>query len=77
MAIDTSGTWWKGESTSDLQEYLCVLSEEHYQATEFRVSSCSCGSEEFNLRFDSDEGFASRKCCKCSTKFLISVTAKK
>lgn len=51
MAIDTSGTWWKGTEPADLGDYLAQYTrqEEAYPATAFRLIRCPCRSLQFRL----------------------------
>ena len=67
MTIDKSGKWWKGNSPEDVQEYLSCLSEAEYKISEFRLSRCTCGSVEFGLEYNVDEGVVRRKCSLCSS----------
>ena len=71
MAIDTTGKWWIGEQADDLKEYLEAYSAETYPTTEFRLSKCDCGSLEFRVEADDDEGVARRTCVKCRKKQFI------
>ena len=71
MAIDKSGQWWKGSLPEDMDEYIHELSQQHIQAAEFRHSSCQCGSLEFNLRYDANEGCAVRICSACGDEQYI------
>lgn len=71
MAIDESGKWWKGSTPQDMDEYIRLLSQEHYPIDDFRLSSCICGGLEFKLDFDKNEGCAKRKCLKCETEHFI------
>lgn len=71
MAIDDSGEWWKGSLPQDMDEYIRLLSQDHYQADDFRLSSCDCGSLEFKFDFDKDEGCAKRTCLICESEHFI------
>ncbi len=71
MAIDTSGKWWKGSEGQDLDEYLRALSEGGYAVTDFSLSKCTCGSEQFTLEFEPDEGVARRICASCSQSHYL------
>jgi len=75
MTIDTSGKWWKGSAPEDLEEYLQALSEGSYPIEEFRLSQCDCGSKEFYLHVEQDEGIARRTCTKCGNKHWIADSA--
>ena len=71
MSIDTTGKWWVGGEPEDLGEYLQAYSDDHYKTTEFRLSQCGCGSIEFHLEADDDEGVARRTCLKCGAIHYI------
>ena len=71
VAIDKSGRWWLGDSVDDLKEYLIAYTEDGYPATEFRISECSCGSIEFFVAHDGEEGVARRTCVKCSAEHFL------
>ena len=71
MAIDTSGKWWVGSEADDVAEYLEVYEAEGYAVDETRLCKCQCGSNEFELAADRDEGCAQRICALCSTKHFI------
>lgn len=71
MSIDKSGKWWVGSSPEDVREYLEAYSADGYKVTEFRNTKCSCGSSEFRLAADDDEGCAQRTCVSCGkTQFI-------
>src|SRR5215475_5520149 len=73
VAIDESGTWWRGENIDDLVEYLERYTAEGYPATDIRESVCgTCGGRVFGLRADQDEGCARRTCRACGNQaFLV------
>ena len=71
MAIDTSGKCWVGSEADDIQEYLRAYGDEGYAVDESRMCKCRCGSYEFELEADRDEGCALRICALCRTKHLI------
>ena len=72
MTIDTSGEWWKGTKPTDIQEYLKAYSSDSgYKAEEFAISKCSCGSLEFELEADDNQGAAKRICLKCKKEHFI------
>lgn len=66
MAVDKLGQWWVGSQPQDLKEYLEAYSADRYMVHEFRLAQCKCGSDQFNLRADDDEGCAKRVCPSCS-----------
>ena len=65
MAIDKSGKFWIGSNPQDLREYLLAFSEEGYPIGDFRLATCECGSSEFRVAADPNEGAARRTCAKC------------
>lgn len=70
VAIDRSGTWWRGESAADLDEYLAAYTEDGYPATTMRHSVCArCDGTVFGLVGDDD--VARRTCRACSAKAFI------
>ena len=65
--IDKSGDWWKGDSLTDLSEFVVEFTSRNYQADDIRPSRCvSCGGTTFELLVDDDEGCARRVCCECN-----------
>jgi hypothetical protein len=71
MAIDTSGEWWVGDRPEDIGEYLEAYSSDAYKVHEFRLAKCECGSVEFELEADDEEGVARRTCASCGTAHHI------
>ena len=71
MAIDESGKWWKGSAPSDLHEYLQAFTAESYEISEFRLARCDCGSEQFLLEVEDNEGVARRTCAGCKKPHFI------
>ena len=71
MSIDTTGQWWIGTEPADLRQYLIAFAEDTYPLNEFRLVSCSCGSDIFKLMADDDEGVAKRICARCSREHFI------
>lgn len=65
MAIDTSGKWWVGDRPEDIAEFLKAYSSDGYKVHEFRLAKCDCGSVEFELEADDDDGVARRTCISC------------
>ena len=71
MAI-TKKKWWYGTEPKDLEEYLNEYTQGSYEMNEFRLAECSCGSKNFLLEVDADEGVAKRTCTECNKDhFLI------
>jgi hypothetical protein len=71
LTIDTSGKWWVGSTPEDLDEYLEVYSSDGYKTNAFRLAKCQCGSTEFELEADDDEGVARRACVACRAAHFI------
>jgi hypothetical protein len=71
MAIDKSGTWWKGQNADDLVEYVRLLTQQGYSATKFAIAKCACGTDRFRLYADQDEGCAKRQCTSCGKGAFI------
>jgi hypothetical protein len=71
MSVDKSGKWWVGERPGDIHEFLEAYTSDGYGVDEFRLSRCGCGSDEFVLWADDDEGCARRQCRSCKQlKFI-------
>lgn len=71
MTIDTSGEWWVGSEPGDIKGFLEAYTEDEYLSDEFRLSKCTCGSVEFQLEADDEEGAAKRICAKCGSEHYI------
>jgi hypothetical protein len=71
VTIDTSGKWWVGSSAQDIDEYLQAYSSDGYKTNVFRLAKCQCGSTEFELEADDDEGVARRTCVACCAVHFI------
>ena len=71
MVVDTSGKWWIGDTPEDIAEFLHAYSSKGYKATEFRLAKCQCGSLEFRLDADDNEGVARRTCVVCAREHFI------
>ena len=71
MAIDTGGTWWVGDSPSDIDEYLRAYLEGSVPVHKFRQSRCGCTSVRFRLEADDLEGTAKRSCIDCGADHFI------
>jgi hypothetical protein len=66
MAIDTSGTWWRGEDAADVAAYLRAFTAGGKPVDEVIAAVCSrCSGTVFTLRADSAEGGAERTCVAC------------
>ncbi len=71
VTIDTSGKWWKGSSSQDIETYLKELYAESYPIHEHRLAVCECGSDVFSLQWIEDEGAVKRTCIKCSADHFV------
>jgi hypothetical protein len=76
VAIDCSGKWWVGSEAADIEAYLRAYEAEGHLVDETRLCKCKCGSIEFRLEADRNEGCAQRLCAGCGTKHLICDSAK-
>src|SRR5215471_4212947 len=54
-----------------IKEYLEAYSAQNYRTQEFRQAKCGCGSEDFELLADDDEGCAKRICASCRVEQFI------
>ena len=75
MTIDTTGKWWVGSEAKDVEEYLRALKPEGHPVHDTRVCQCTCGSLDFGLRADRNEGCARKTCFKCGTKSFLGDSA--
>ena len=71
MSIDTSGKWWVGSEPADVRGFLEAYAKKGYKVHQFRLSRCHCGSVEFHLDADDNEGVAKRVCAKCGAEHFI------
>ena len=72
MAIDTSGRWWRGESATDLAEYLRLAAPGGYRVDRVLAAVCAdCAGATFKLRADRDEGGVERTCAGCAKRVLM------
>lgn len=71
MTVDTSGKWWVGTGPDDIREFLEAYTEDEHPSEEFRVAKCQCGSIDFELEADDEEGAARRVCAKCGAAHFI------
>lgn len=73
MTIDKSSDAWTSLLPADIGPYLVDLAIEEgtYPINQFRLAICACGSQEFRLIGDQDEGAAKRTCAACDvTQFI-------
>jgi hypothetical protein len=71
MTVDTSGKWWTGTDPDDVREFLVAYSEDAYVVDEFGLARCACGSIDFHLWADDDEGAAKRRCARCASEQFV------
>jgi len=71
MTIDDSGKWWVGSAPDDIRGFLEAYAEEGYEVHQFRLARCDCGSLEFHLEADDNEGVACRACAECGHQHYI------
>ncbi|HEX7013149.1 MAG TPA: hypothetical protein VF161_10390 [Steroidobacteraceae bacterium] len=62
---------WVGDRPQDIADYLAAYGGESYPVHAFRLAKCSCGSLEFELEADDNEGTARRTCAVCGKRHLI------
>ena len=73
MAIDKSGDFWTSPDAGDIERFLNDLAAEEgsIPINRFRAARCACGSIEFRLRGDDEEGCAERVCVACKMARFI------
>jgi len=71
MTINTGGKWWVGSVAEDIKAYLKAFSADTYVIDDFRLAKCECGSFNFHLRADDNEGTAARVCVSCNRSHLL------
>jgi hypothetical protein len=71
VSIDTTGKWWIGTEPADVRGFLEAYAPEGYEVHQFRLSTCRCGSVEFHLDADDNEGTAKRVCVECGAQHFI------
>jgi hypothetical protein len=72
VAIDKSGDVWRGESASDLAEYMRDYEAGGYLVGPVVEAVCSgCQGKAFKLRVDDEEGCAERVCAACGKAALM------
>jgi len=71
MTIDTSGKWWVGSEASDVLAYIEAYEAEGYAVDQTRLCVCRCGSDEFALEADREDGCARRTCVRCGDGAFI------
>ena len=68
--IDKSKKYWVGSEASDIDEYLKEYTE--LPDLEVKPVVCSCGSKDFTILVDQDEGAVLLKCTHCAEeKYLL------
>ena len=69
MAIDTSGEYWVGSESADIDEYLRSFTSDGYPADKFVHARCTCGAGQFALLAGAD--VAQRTCIACAAAHFI------
>ena len=68
--IDTTKSYWTGDSAEDISEYLRLYSEN--ENIDVNAVVChSCGSDSFELKVDQNENAIQVKCAQCATKKIL------
>lgn len=62
---------WVGDRPEDIADYLTAYADDSYPVHAFRIATCSCGSLEFELEADDNEGTARRTCAVCGKRHPI------
>lgn len=75
MAIDTSGKWWKGSRSGDVEPYLRAYTEDGYPVGPYRLCKCACGSDRFYLEVQDQDCAARRQCEACGAQHFIADSA--
>lgn len=65
MGINTSDGMLVGDYPEDIAEYLKAHLIDAYDVHEVRLAKCKCGSMEFELEVDDEEGAVRRTCVGC------------
>jgi|GEM_PF-536404 len=73
MMRQTSDQWWTGTEAADIEKFLIDLAADEgtMPIRKFKLAKCGCGSLEFTLLGDADEGCAKRTCTRCKTSRFI------
>lgn len=73
MSIDKSRDWWTSPDAADIEPFLRDLAKEEgtMPINAFRLARCACGSIEFRLTGDDEEGCALRSCVACKARHFI------
>ncbi len=68
--IDRTKKYWTGDSAEDINEWLLEYTED--PRLDVKPIIChACGSDEFEMRIDADEGVIQVKCTKCNEKKIL------
>jgi hypothetical protein len=65
MGLRKRGKYRYGDSQSDIREELLGYAKGSYLPTQFADAVCQCGSLQFTLLLDEDEGAVVRTCTLC------------
>ena len=70
--MDRSGQWWRGDSPTDLGEYLRGYSADGYPVERIVHVVCqACGGTSLGLVIDDVEGYAERACRACDERTVM------
>ncbi|MDG4782986.1 hypothetical protein O7614_25300 [Micromonospora sp. WMMD961] len=76
MAIDTTGTFWRGDNFTDLADYLREYQPGGYPVARVREMICQrCGDKSFAVLADDENGCAQTRCLTCGDHALIADSA--
>jgi len=72
MTLHKRGKHYYGDSHADIRDEVLRYSKLNgYVAQHFAEALCACGSKNFRLTLDDDEGAAIRICSQCNTEHTI------
>lgn len=76
VALDKSGTYWRGEDVADLAEFMKALQSGGYPPVVVTESVCGqCGGRAFKVAVDAEQGCAQRVCVACQDAAFIADSA--
>ena len=72
VALDKSGTCWRGEDFADLAEFMKALQAGGYPPAIVTESICGqCGGRAFRVAVDAEQGCAQQVCVACRDMAFI------
>lgn len=76
MPITKKGRYYYGTEDADIAvEVIRFSTLNEYIATRFQPATCTCGSADFLLLTDEEEGVGKRICAECRTEVLLGDSA--